>query len=212
MPQPIKNHAGKTYGYLTVIKIVGRQNSEVAWLCRCRCGTERVVASGNLGRTISCGCMKRSALGVRNALRVKQTASTSPEYKSWKSMLDRCYLPSNPNFHRYGGRSITVCDEWRGKGGFVSFFAHIGKRSKGTSLDRKDSNGNYEPGNVQWATPKRQASNRRETPEYTASRKASLDKGRTTMWSDPELREKLLADRRSRPRDILGRILPSKQK
>jgi hypothetical protein len=113
-------------------------------------------------------------------------------------MLNRCYTPSAPNYHLYGGRGITVCEQWRGKDGFPQFYADLGKRPKGCSLDRIDSDGNYEPGNVRWATAKEQSNNRRDTPEYRATRIASLDRGRKRMWTDPEIRERLLESRRKR--------------
>jgi hypothetical protein len=114
-------------------------------------------------------------------------------------MLNRCFLPSMPNYHLYGGRGITVCEQWRGKSGFEQFFKDVGRRPQGTTLDRIETNGNYEPGNVRWATPKEQAANRRiATPELHAQRCAALDRGRARMWADPEMRAKLLAARKAR--------------
>lgn len=81
------------------------------------------------------------------------------EYKSWVSMKSRCYNPMDANYSRYGGRGIVVCDAWVSS--FETFLADLGERPTGTSLDRTDGNGNYDPGNCRWATPKEQASNRR---------------------------------------------------
>jgi hypothetical protein len=83
-----------------------------------------------------------------------------------------------PNYHLYGGRGIRICDGWISKDGFAAFFEHIGKRPKGTTLDRKDSDGNYEPGNVRWATAKVQSNNRRNTPALQAAREENLKRGR----------------------------------
>lgn len=97
-------------------------------------------------------------------------------------MQNRCYLPSMPNYPLYGGRGIKVCEQWRGKAGFEQFFKDMGKRPVGTSLDRyPNKDGNYEPGNVRWATAKEQSNNRRDTPEYRAIRIASLKRGRETQ-------------------------------
>jgi hypothetical protein len=104
-------------------------------------------------------------------------------------------------YKNYGGRGITVCEQWRGKNGFVQFLADMGDRPRGKTLDRwPDMNGNYEPGNCRWATIKEQNSNRRALDtEAQARRRAALDAGRTKMWADPETRARLLADRASRP-------------
>lgn len=88
--------------------------------------------------------------------------SFTPEYCTWASMIDRCHRPGNKQFHNYGGRGISVFDRWRGRGGFIEFLAHMGPRpSPKHSLDRINNDGNYEPGNVRWATQAEQASNTR---------------------------------------------------
>lgn len=85
-------------------------------------------------------------------------AKPSPEYKAWQSMLQRCENTLNEHYKDYGGRGITVCERWQK---FENFYADMGPRSPGLSLDRKDNNKNYEPNNCRWITIKEQQSNRR---------------------------------------------------
>jgi hypothetical protein len=102
-----------------------------------------------------------------------------PEYRLWQNMLDRCRNPNNPGFHNYGGRGISVHPAWAQS--FPVFLAAIGPRpSPQHSLDRKDNNKGYVPGNVRWATRKEQAHNMRKNRLLTFG-------GRTqtlTAWAE----------------------------
>ena len=97
---------------------------------------------------------KEAFVGARAQHRMYGT----PTYRSWASMIQRCTNEKRHNYAYYGGRGITVCVRWRD---FDAFLADMGERPDGTTLDRIDNEGNYEPGNCEWATPKQQSNNRR---------------------------------------------------
>lgn len=200
MPRFI-DRTGEVFGRLTVISRA--TGSPTRWNCRCSCGTECVVISGNLqsGGTTSCGCAQREATAASNTVRVKHGFARghkpSPEWRSWKSMQDRCYLPSNPNYRHYGGKGIEVCDRWLGRDGFKNFFADMGARPPGKTLDRfPNGAGNYEPGNCRWATAKEQTANQTITPEGHAAKLEALARGRATSWADPEISARMVASRK----------------
>lgn len=90
----------------------------------------------------------------------------SPEFRAWLAMVDRCERNTHPSYHRYGGRGIKVCAEWRQS--FQAFYDYIGPRPSGDhSLDREDNDKGYEPGNVRWATRQEQGANRETARNLT---------------------------------------------
>jgi hypothetical protein len=175
MARAIRDITGQTFGWLTAVQIVGtdKHNGRI-WQCKCMCGGDVEVALGRLhsGNTRSCGKCKRYGLlpdptTVKTQKYVRRKPrnsrhgmSTSLEYHSWSCMLSRCSNPLNPGWKDYGGRGITVCDEWQKD--FVAFYNHVGPRpTPDHSIDRINNDGNYEPGNVRWATDDEQRANRR---------------------------------------------------
>lgn len=144
---------------MTVVELHDSPKGHRRWLCRCECGGLVVVWGSNLRRGItrSCGCLRREVTG---RLRFKHGLHRTPEHIVWAAMRYRCLNPSSSSWKWYGGRGITICDRWRDD--FVAFLEDVGPRpSPEHSLDRIDVDGNYEPGNVRWATPSEQQRNKR---------------------------------------------------
>lgn len=170
--RPPSFKGGERVGRLTVIEAAHLTDQGRFYRCACDCGGEVTVRGASLvrGNTRSCGCLKReltAAMGKARATHGHTVGGKpTPTFNSWRSMRDRCYLRSNGAYAMYGGRGTTVCDRWRDS--FENFLADMGERPPGTSLDRIDPFGNYEPGNCQWSTPTEQARNRRKTDEIIA--------------------------------------------
>jgi hypothetical protein len=157
---------GKHFGSLEVLSFIGTTDARNAiFLVRCTCGTEKPVLGKNLknGTTKSCGCKNLTNLHSGNVTHGNSRhgkGEKTTEYHSWSAMKQRCYNPNTTDYHRYGGRGISVCARWRDS--FENFLADM--RPKPTphhSIERVNNNKNYTPKNCKWATPKEQAQNRK---------------------------------------------------
>lgn len=162
---------GRRFGKLIAQWPVGpirKQRAKVvaqAWLCVCDCRNLKVVPRTYLfaGTTSSCGC----AVGLAR-IRHGQTNRNHQNriYWVWSTMKQRCYNPKTKDYPRYGGRGITVCEEWRNS--YLSFMRDMGERPHQFTLERINNDGSYEPRNCIWASPKQQANNKRNSRRKAA--------------------------------------------
>lgn len=161
---------GRKYDRLTVVSYQGKtSNRQSLWLCKCECGRLITVSKGKLtsGNTKSCGCLHSEQLAKRNKENAKHGLEKSRLYGVWHGMKQRCLDPNRKEYPYYGGRGITICNEWIND--FIAFreWAFNNGYDEAApygvcTLDRIDVNGNYEPSNCRFVDSKTQAQNRRK--------------------------------------------------
>lgn len=155
----IKKLDGLVFGRLTVVGF-SHMDKVAYWNCVCECGNNYVANGSRLRqcRVKSCGCLAKETAAK---LLTTHGLSRSPIYESYRSMLKRCNSLTDKEYHNYGGRGITVCSRWLSS--FENFALDMGERPEGKTLDRINTDGNYEPTNCKWSTHKVQANNKRNS-------------------------------------------------
>lgn len=165
---------GMKFNRLTAVSYVGQGSSGAKWLFKCDCGKEIITSSYPVrkGKTKSCGCWNEE--NKHNRYRVHGLTGTKIQ-SAWSHMKQRCFNPNCKEYEHYGGRGITVCDEWKNSVAEFAKWAYENGYENNLTLDRIDNNGNYEPNNCRWVSMEVQENNKRNNRYY------DIDSGSYTL-------------------------------
>lgn len=165
----LKDLTGQHFGRLTVVERAENIGKKTAWLCLCECGKTVIVSGSNLhdGQVRSCGCLWTEVVPAHNReINLRHGESHTKLHKTWVNMRYRCNNPNCKSYKDYGGRGITICEEWSSYEVFREWALKNGF-AVGLSMDRIDVNGNYEPSNCRWVSDKVQNNNTRKNHYLT---------------------------------------------
>ena len=162
MTRPWKESlVGQRFGRLLVIEPAPARGASRYWAAICDCGASKVVSHGSLraGTTMSCGCLKSEVAAQRMTKHgAAKRGQRTRAYKVWAGMKARCEIVSATGYENYGGRGVRVCERWQS---FAAFLEDMGQAPDGLEIDRKRTDGDYEPGNCRWVTRATNAGNKR---------------------------------------------------
>lgn len=173
---------GQKSGRLTVITPdAGKRGKARAALCLCECGKKKLIDVWQIANktTKSCGCL---VVDIASSLSFRHGEEGSRLYGIWHGMKSRCYTKSADNWSRYGGRGISVCDDWRNLYESFRDWAIDAGYADGLQIDRIDNNGDYEPNNCRWVTPRENSNNRGNNRWLTAFGERKT----LSEWSDDQ--------------------------
>ena len=157
-----KDITGNRYGKLVAIERTVKKNGGYYWKCQCDCGNTKEISESNLcsGKTKSCGCLRVPPLVT------KHNGSNEKLYGIWTAMKQRCQNKNDRNYFRYGGRGISVCDEWSNNYGAFREWCYEHGYKEGLELDREDNNGDYTPENCRFVTHRENLLNTHRAKKY----------------------------------------------
>jgi hypothetical protein len=163
----IKPMIGIKYNRLEALKEVRMGNRGMIYLFQCDCGNQKELCSSAVrsGHSKSCGCLRSEMTAAKNET---HGAVGTPTYETWQGMKARCLNPNTTAYKNYGGRGITLCQEWLS---FEQFIADMGERPDGHTLERIDNSKGYNKENCRWATYAEQNRNTRQNKFLTKNGK-----------------------------------------
>lgn len=169
MGKPRLNLVGYRFGKLSVIARVEPPIGRTKFVCNCDCGNQTIANGEDIksGNTTSCGCVKKVIGYTSNLKHGGASGKFSGAYRSWRSMKQRCKDPNSRGWREYGAVGVTVCDRWLES--FENFYADMGDRPEGYSLERINVFDGYYPANCKWIPLKDQIKNQRKTVRYSVN-------------------------------------------